>query len=211
MALDMEEKLQVDQLKTWFKTYGKGVLLSIFLVVVIFLSWQRYQQMQERAIAHASLHYEHLLDAMAANDPVTAQQSAHYLIERYPHSTYAKLATLLLARNAIANGAYPEAMEKLKWVMQQASSPTLQAIAGLRYARLQLTMKQPEAALTSLQTIASADYLAPILEIKGDAFMALHNESAAKQAYQNALDILPVSAMNRSLLQMKYNNIAIDA
>lgn len=211
MTLDGEEKYQVDQVKAWFKNYGTAVLVGVLVVVVGLLSYQRWQQMHERAIVHASLHYEKLLDSMAVNDAVSAQKAAAYLIDRYPKSTYAKLATLLLARNAIALGNYPDAMIKLKWVMDSAKAPTLQAIARLRYARLQIQMKQPEAALTTLQKIESADYQAPAEEIKGDAFVALNNLIGAKSAYQNALNALPVSAMNRSLLQMKFNNIATDA
>ena len=211
MALDVEEKHQVDQLKSWFKEYGAAILIGAVIAALSFFGWQRWQQMHERSIVHASLHYEKLLDSMALNDTAGAQKAADYLIDRYPHSTYAKLATLLLARNAIAVGNYPLAEQKLKWVMESAKLPTLQAMARLRYARLQIEMKQPEAALTTLQKIESNDYLAPAEEIKGDAFVAMHNFLGAKQAYKNALTALPVSAMNRSLLQMKFNNIAIDA
>jgi predicted negative regulator of RcsB-dependent stress response len=211
MTLDAEEKHQVDQVKTWFKAYGKVIAIVIVVALVVFLVWQRWHQMHERSTAHASLHYEKLLDSMAANDADSAQKAASYLIDRYPASTYAKLATLLLARNAVASGDYAAASQKLQWVMDTAKVPSLRAIARLRYARLQIQLQQPKTALTVLQKIESDDYQAAAEEIKGDAFVALQDSTAAKGAYQNALNALPVSAVNRPLLQMKFNNIAVDA
>lgn len=210
MVLDAEEKYQVDQIKAWFKQYGLTLLVSIVVVIAAFVGWQRWQQMNERAIVHASKRYEQLLDSMAANDTVASQKNADYLINRYPHSTYAKLATLLLAHAAIEASDYPLAQQKLKWVMDTASVPSLRAIARLRYARLWIQMNQPETALTVLTTIDSDEYRAPAEEIKGDAYNAMGNIEAAKQAYQQALHALPDSALNRPLLQMKYNNMAND-
>lgn len=210
MILDAEEKHQVDQLKGWFKSYGTAVLVGILVATALFLGYQRWQQMDERSIVHASRHYEQLLDSVSVKDEVAAQQHADYLINRYPKSTYAKLATLLLAHTNIMNGKYPEAMVQLKWVMDNASVPSLRAIARLRYARLQIQQGQATDALTTLQSMDAAEYLAPAEEIKGDAYVALHNETGAKLAYQSALQALPETALNRPLLQMKLNNIATD-
>lgn len=211
MILDAEEKHQVDQIKIWFKSYGTAVVVGILIATALFLGYQRWQQMNERSIVHASRHYEQLLDSVSAKDDVAAQKHADYLINRYPKSTYAKLATLLLAHTNIDKGKYAEAMTQLKWVMDKASVPSLRAIARLRYARVQVQQGQATAALTTLQSMDAAEYLAPAEEIKGDAYVAMHNDLGAKQAYQNALQALPETALNRPLLQMKLNNIATDA
>lgn len=211
MTLDAEEKDQVDQVKAWFKQYGLLVLAVAAIVIMAFLAWQRYEQMHERATAHASKRYEQLLDSMAANDTVSTQKYAGYLIDRYPNSTYAKLALLLLARSDIAAGQYALAATKLQSVMDSAPVPALRAIARLRYARSLIQMHQPETALSILQKLESKDYVAAAEEVKGDALNAMHNVMGAKQAYQNALNALPESAVNRSLLQMKLNNLANDA
>lgn len=207
MTLDVTEQQEWESLKEWFKEYGPAILIGIVVAVIIYFGWQRWADMRERSLEHASSHYEQLLDYMASNDSANAEKAANYLIGRYPKSSYAKLATLLLARNAIATGHYDDAKQKLTWVMKTASVPSIRQVARLRLARLDIAMKQPAEALSLLQEVEIADYRAPTMEVMGDAYIAENNIQQARQAYQQALTLLPPSAVNRPFLQMKLDDL----
>ncbi len=207
MALDIEEQQQVEQVKKWLAEYGLTLIVSILVAVVLLFGYQRWSGMRERAMNHASVRYEQLLDDLAVNKTEAADQAANYLIMRYPRSTYAKLAELLLAQRDVNEGKFEEARSKLESAAARGSIPAVKEIARLRLARLQLQLNQAQAALDTLSRIDTPEYLPTASAVRGDAYLMLNKVDLARQAYQQAVTGLPDGAMLRSIVSMKLNDL----
>lgn len=207
MALDVEEQQQIEQVKKWVAEYALTLIVAIVLAAIVLFGYQRWSIVRERAMAHASFRYEQLLDDLAANKTQEANNAAAYLIKRYPHSTYAKLAELLLAQRDINEQKFQAAIPPLEDVMKHANVSTIKEIARIRLARLQLQLNQPQATLDTLKDVDAQVYLPTVSAIRGDAYIALHNTDAAKAAYQQAISGLPEEAILRAMVLMKLNNL----
>jgi len=207
MALDIEEQQQIEQVKKWLAEYGLTLVVAIIGAIILLFGYQRWSQMHERMMEHASVRYEQLLDNLAQNKIIAADQSAAYLIKRYPHSTYARLAELLIARRDISLNQYADATQKLTEVMQHGNVASLREIARLRLARLEIQQQQPQKALDTLKDVDANAFLASVAAVRGDAYAALNNTAMARQSYQQAIMGLPEAAILRSMTIMKLNNL----
>lgn len=208
MALDVEEQQQVEQVKKWLAEYGLTLIIAVIGAAVLLFGYQRWTQMRERAMEHASVRYEQLFDDLAANQTQAADNAAAYLIKRYPTSTYAKLADLLLANRAIKEGDFADAQKKLLLVTDTSGVAAIKEIARIRLARLQLQLNQPQAALDTLKKMDAQEFLPTVAAVRGDAYAALKNNNMARDAYQQALAGLPEGAILRPIIAMKLSDLS---
>ncbi len=207
MSEYITEQEQLEGIKRWFKENGMTLFVVILVGLVAGLAFRQWQYTRERALEHASVRYEQLLTSVAHHDGVSMLRQADYLISRYPHSNYAKLARLLLARVDVDENKNNDAASQLTDVMQTASVPALREIARLRLARLQINEGKAEQALVLLKELDDKNYQAPATEVRGDALLALGKREEARQAYIQALQALPRFEEMRPLLQMKLDNL----
>lgn len=208
MSTYVTEQEQIEQIKTWFKNHGTLLLIGIVIIAMAAFAWQRWQVSREQGRSQASMQYEQLLASMARHDEATIAKQAYALISHYPHSTYAKLANLLLARADVYQGKLDSAAGRLQDIIDTANMPALREMARIRLARVFLAQNKPEQALTLLQKEeVDKQYLAPATEAKGDALLALGKLNEARQAYHQALQLLPKFEVTWPLLQMKLDNL----
>lgn len=207
MVMDIEEQQQVEEVKKWLVENVPSLIITILIVAILLFAYQRWNQMRERAMDHASYRYEQLLDDLAANKTDEANHAAAYLIKRYPHSTYAKLAEILLAKRDVDQQKYADAESKLTDVMEHANVSAVKEIARLRLARLQVQLQHPEEALNTLKDIDAKEYLPAANAVKGDAYTLMNKPDMAKVSYQQAVAGLPEGAILRSIVSMKLNNL----
>jgi predicted negative regulator of RcsB-dependent stress response len=207
MALDTEEQQQIEDVKKWLKENGLFIIVTIILVVAFMLGYQQWKRVQERDWARASVYFEQLLDDLGANKIDAADQATADLVKKYPRSVYAKLAELLLAKDDVRQGHEADAEKKLAFVAKEAQLPALRQVARLRLARLQIQLKQPQQALTTLQEIDEKAYLPEIAAVQGDAYVAMNNIPLARENYRQALTSLPEEAILHQIVSMKFNNL----
>lgn len=208
MSNYMTDQEQLEQIKDWWRQYGMSIVIGLVIGLLIIISWRHIQYLQMRSLEHASVRYEQLLTYVANGDNTKAMQQADYLVGRYPNSSYAKLATLLLARNAIYQNDLAGADKKLRWVMKTAKVASFRQIARLRLARLLLSEKQADDALQLLSTIDDKTYMPAIAEVQGDIYRYLNKLDEARTAYTEALNLMPELTSTRPLLQMKLDSLA---
>ena len=207
MALDTEEQQQIEDVKKWLKENGLFILVTIIVVAALMLGYQQWNRIQERDAARASVYFEQLLDDLSANKIDEANQATAYLVKEYPRTAYAKLAEMLLAKRDVSQGHEADAEKELTLVVKEAKLPALRQVARLRLARLQIQLKQPQQALTTLQEIDDKAYLPEIAAVQGDAYVALNNTVAARESYRQALASLPEEAILHQIVSMKFNNL----
>lgn len=196
------EEEQIEQLKRLWRQYGLPIIIGVVLALglsYIWHAWQNKQQLyRERA---ADIYWQMLADAD------NSDEQAKSLMTDYKNTPYASIAAMQLAKQAVTKGDLPEAQAKLHWVMEHARDTALQQLAVLRSARVYLAQQQPQLALELLAKYPQIIYAAYAAQIRGDALLALAKNQEAKQAYAEALQLLPNADNTKPLLQMKYDAI----
>ncbi len=203
----VNEAEQVEQLKKWVNEYGASLIVGVFLALVIGFGWRFWQQRQEQQLEHASVRYEQLLTNVVNGNTTAVESQALRLMTRYPHTPYAQLAALQLARQQVYQDDYSGAQTQLTWVMKHGNNPALREVARLRVARLQLAQNKTEDALTTLDKIEDKSYLPAINIAKGDVLLALGKTTEAAQAYQAAMTAFPGLDEMQPILSMKIDNL----
>ena len=180
--------------------------IIILLAAMGFFGYEKYQRHQ---VQRAAVLYNELVDTLVAGQTSTARASADTLVHQYGRTPYATFAHFFLARMDSESDQIPAAETELNIIIQTENAPRgLKSMARLSLARLYLEQKQAQKALGLLK---APDVAFSTLqdEIQGDAYVALHQDSKAMQAYQSAIAALPAADPYRSYLQMKMANIGV--
>lgn len=206
----LTEQEQVQQLKNWIKQYGFTILTGILIALLISSGWRYWQSYRNKILSHASVIYDEMLTLRAQNNTEGASVQAKKLISHYSKTPYAQMAALMLAREAVQKKNTEEAMNQLNWVLDHSKDQSLREITRIRLARLLISEKKPEAALDLLKKLDDKNFIGLVDEVRGDAYITQNNTNAARHAYQLALSEIPGAEINRPVLQMKYDNLAIE-
>lgn len=184
------------------------MIAGILIALILSVGWRYWQQYHIRILTQASIMFDEMLTARAqGNKNVTAMQ-ANQIWSHYPHTSYAQMSAFMLARTAVNQKQYAEAENNLNWVIAHNTDKTIQQIARLRLARVYIQENKPTLALDLLKKTDDATFTGLIDEVRGDAYIAMNNVSAAREAYQIAFKEIPNAEATRPLLQMKLENLA---
>lgn len=207
MAEHIAEAQQVEQIKNFWKNYGKPIMAGVALGLVVMFGWRYWQQHVALENAQASAAYEHLLRSLETDDMQAVKKEAETIISDYAKTPYAQQAAMVLARIAVYEGDYDQASARLQWVINQSKIPALKQAARLRLARVQLAEKNYDDALKTLETVDDPAYKMAVYEIKGDVLAAKGDRKGAETSYRAALDELSKADFSYPLLQMKYDDL----
>src|SRR5690606_35514151 len=95
--------------------------------------------------------------------------------------------------------------------MENTADRDLNRIARLRLARVMIYQGQPEQALELLNTPDLGPFAAQYSEVQGDAYFALGDNDAARQAYEEALFAAGAEWVNRGFVEMKLESLEVAA
>ncbi|OGT30958.1 MAG: hypothetical protein A3E87_08240 [Gammaproteobacteria bacterium RIFCSPHIGHO2_12_FULL_35_23] len=203
----LTEEEQVERLRAWWKEYGLAVVSGIVIAIIIVLVWHYYTAYEARKSQAASLIYTTLVNSDLSEQPESAHQAAKELVKHYAGTPYASYAALWLAKQSVVNQQYPKAINWLNWVVANGKVKAVKQVARLRLAQINLQLNQPTQALQILATVEDKAYLGLIDETRGDAFLLANNISAAKTAYEQALQEMPEPDRVQPILAMKLANL----
>lgn len=204
----LTEQEQIQQLKNWIKQYGMTVLAGILIALVITSGWRYWQNYRNKILTQASVIYDEMLTLRAQNNTDGASLQAKKLVSHYTSTPYASMAALILAREAVGKKNYPEAITQLTWVLDHSKDSALREIARIRMARIMIVQNKASASLDLLNKMEDKSFIGLVDEVRGDAFVAQHDNNSARHAYQLALNEIPNAEISRPVLQMKYDNLA---
>lgn len=202
------ESEQIEHVKKIAREYGAPVILGVILALVIGFGWRAWQERQERILEHASMRYEQLITNVVNGNTDAVQGQAMRLMKRYPHTPYAQLAALQLARQDVYENKLSDAEQQLRWVMKHGNNPALRQVARIRVARVLIAENQAQEALNLLDKVDDKAYDAAIWVVKGDAYKALGNTAQAQAAYQNAINSFHDISLLQPTIQMKIDDMA---
>ena len=204
MAADEEE---VEVLKQWWSEKGKSVIAGLAIGLAGLFGWTTWQTHLRTQTELASVRYEQLINDMAQDNHDQALSRAEALIEEFPDSAYASLASLIAARAAVETEAPDKAKRHLGWVIEHASLRELVPVARLRLAYLMLDAEEYDDALAELARVDSAPFRTRVAELRGDVQRARGNRDTARESYEAVLTDTELSGSTRTRVRMKLDDL----
>lgn len=207
----MTEEEQIEKIKQLWQRYGNlllSILLSFALVTFAYHWWQQRTFSISR---QASDIYLQMLTSDMNQDDKGIQAMANGLVSDYKNTPYAAQAELMLARVAATNNKMDVALDHLKWVLDHSNNASIKQIARLRYAYILLSQNKLSAALSELNVVADPAFKPLIEGLRGDIYRSQLQYDKARSAYKVALGLLPKQTLTSAVVQMKLDNLVVDA
>ena len=187
MDFNDSEREQIDAFKQWWASYGKAIVVGVFLGLVALIGYQQWTAYTKSMGETASMEYELLIQALAQDDAQAVRDRGSRLVENYGSTPYANLAALALAKVYVEERDYAAAKGYLQRVLDKPGLAALEHVARLRMARLMLAEGDADGALSLLQAAQPGSFKGLYDELIGDSHLALDNREMARQAYEQAL------------------------
>jgi predicted negative regulator of RcsB-dependent stress response len=209
METHVTEEQQLVAIKEWWKANGSSIITGVILGFAVLFATRAWFAWQKQKAHSASDLFITLESAVQRGNDTVAEERAGNLIADYSSTTYADFAALALARIRIEDRQYDAAATQLQWVIDHGREAFVRDVARMRLARVKLAQGDIKAARTALGQAGQAG-AGKVLrgELLGDIDLADGNRDAAKQAYGEALAAADKNYPGRSLLQLKYDNVA---
>ena len=218
MAEYVTEDEQLQALKKWWRDNGRFTILVIVIGIAGYFGWQFWQNYQQQQAESAAALYSDLLEAVttAPGEPLTEEKrtTAHYLINQlkagHSSSLYALNAAMYGAKIAVEANELDKAAELLQWALDQSDSDEADNVLRLRLARVMNALTDYDQALAYSQYDVTDDFMPLFAAVRGDAYLGKGDISAAKAAYQLALDkASPIQyQQHRQLVSMKIADLS---
>ncbi|MGB2427290.1 MAG: YfgM family protein [Alteromonas sp.] len=197
------EEQQVEAIKRFWKENGIAIMVGAVIGLGALWGWQYYSDSQLAAKEAASQGYQEVVENLQADDGIVRAEA---FLANHQSSGYAAMTALVLAAQEVENNNLEAALGHLQTAVQSKDG-SLQNVAKMRLARVQLAMNEAQAALDSVAKIDAEAFTAQVEEIKGDAYVMLADFTNARLAYSAAVE---ADSANR-IVKMKLDNLAITA
>ncbi len=204
----LSEKEQLEKIRAWWQEYGWYLLGGVVLGAAMLYGKFQYDEYRAAQSEAAGNLYEDL--RLSINDDADAESLAllEQLREEYPSSPYTDQAGLLMAIMYLQNGSPRQAIESLEYTLENTDDEYLAMVARTRIARLMVSSGRYDEALEVLDAVEPGNFAARFSEIRGDIYFAQGDTDNARIAYLAALNSDQVELVDRSLIQMKIDDLA---
>ena len=200
---DLEEQEKIDELKSWWNTYGTLVILAVVTFVAAIAGTQGWNYYQKQQVEQAAVLYAALQKVEGSRDPKKIGDAANLVMEKFSGSGYASRAALISARASFDAGDVQNARIRLQWALDNTKEEELKDLVRLRLAGLLLDEKKYDEALQLLESKHDESFAGLYADLKGDVSIAAGKVAEARAAYQTALDKIDKKSAYRNLVQMK--------
>tara|TARA_R110001583_G_scaffold10698_9_gene49255 strand:+ start:49228 stop:49902 length:675 start_codon:yes stop_codon:yes gene_type:complete len=201
------EEQQVDAIKQWWKDNGNTLVIGAVVGLAGLWGWRFYNDSVIEGQEQASQAYSEMLVKFEAQGSDADVAGVEAFVSENSSSNYAVLASLLLAKEAVAKKDYALAKTQLTQLQSQNSYAPLKPIINLRLARVEVELGQLDAALATLETITEEGFFAKAEQIKGAIYLQQNDLESARTAFQTAID-----ASNGNIdpiLQLQFDDLAV--
>lgn len=211
MEVYSTEEQQVEAIKSFWKENGSQIVVGVVLGLGGFGAWNWYVDKEAATQEAASVQYEEFVKVSqaetASSESVETELKA--FTTTFGESGYSVFVQLLAAKQAVTEGKFDIAANNLTSALTLTDSVSLKELVSLRLARIQIELKQYDAALQTLATINSDGYVARVAELVGDVHLAQGDKDKARMSYQLAADNDGLAG--NDLLKMKLDDLALSS
>jgi predicted negative regulator of RcsB-dependent stress response len=201
------EEQQVEAIKKWWKANGNTLIISAVVGLAGLWGWRFYNKSVISAQETTSQAYTDMLLQFEAQDGEKGLESISAFAADNADNSYGVLASLLLAKEAVAQKNYELAKTQLVQLQTQNSYEPLNAVINLRLARVQAELGEYEAALTTLALITEKRFLAKAYQVKGAVYLQQGDQEKARSAFQDAINVS--QGHIDSVLQLQFDDLAL--
>jgi predicted negative regulator of RcsB-dependent stress response len=206
----LSEKEQIEAIRSWWKENGSYIVSGVVIGVGLLLGWNYWNSQKAQTALQASAVYESLVEEVADGNSEAAGTIAADLYENYGSTVYRGLARLAMAKLYMDLGRDQDAANELTQLLAESGDSEAQLLARLRLAKILLYQDKPQEAVDLVQGYRDTAFAARYSETLGDAYSALGQTGAAREAYSAALADNPnAPTVNRTLVQMKINDLPL--
>ena len=217
MVEHLTEDEQIQALKQWWRKNGLSTIVLVVIGVGGYLGWQFWQNYQQQQAEAAAAIYNDLLEAITVTQdkPMTEERrkTVDYLVDKlkieHSDSFYALGGAMYGAKIAVEADQLEKAADLLQWALDNSDSNETEKVLRLRLARIMNALKNYDEALKYSQYDDIDQFTALFAAARGDAHLGKVDISAAKAAYQLALDnVFPTQNQQQQLLTMKIADLS---
>jgi len=203
----LSELERLEMAKKWWRENYKSILLGALIAVVVVGGWRYWQYRVESRSEAAAAMFADMLVSMQKHDDTASLAASKKIIDEYSDTAYAAQAALAAAQVQVTAGKSVDGGKLLQWAIDHSKDSGLQMLARLRLGRVQLAGGDAKAALATLD-VPDAGAFSPLFDsVRGDAELKLGDATAARAAYQKALDAWTDELGDRSLVKMKLDSL----
>ncbi len=198
---------ELEALKSWWKENGRALVVGVSIGLAGVFGWTWWQDHLRTQAEEASIIYQGLVEDAAADRHETVRAQAAEIVQNYPKTGYAPLASLLAARSAFEENDFDDAKSRLHWVIENSDNTSFKDLARLRLARILTAEDKLDEAMSVVDTVEQEAFSVGANEIRGDIEIARGNDEGAREAYLQALTSGGISGSTRSRVQMKLDDL----
>ncbi|WP_054179423.1 YfgM family protein [Trabulsiella odontotermitis] len=206
MEIYNNENDQVDALKRFFAENGKALAVGVILGVGALVGWRYWTSHQIETARGASLAYENAVSSLNSGKPEAIASAEKFAAET--KNTYGAFASLELAQQYVDANQLDKAEKQLQQGLAAASDDNLKSVINMRLARLQLQLKQPDAALKTLDGIKGEGWTAIVADLRGEILLSKGDKQGARTAWEAGVKSDASPALSE-MMRMKINNLSI--
>jgi len=200
------ENDQVDAIKRFFSENGIALAVGVILGVGALVGWRYWTSHQENNARDASLAYEQSVSSLNSGKPDALSAAEKFAADE--KNTYGAFASLELAQQFVDKNQLENAGKQLQQGLAAASDDNLKSVINMRLARVQLQMKQPDAALKTLEGIKGEGWTAIVADLRGEILLSKGDKQGARAAWEAGVKSDASPALSE-MMRMKMNNLSI--
>lgn len=207
MAYDHAEQEQLDSLKAWWQRYGMIISIVVIVLAIALIGWKGWNVYQRNQASQASQLFEEQAQAVETKDVTKALRAADDIQAKFGGTTYASLASLVAAKEAVAADKSDDAKKYLNWVLNNSKYAEYKALAATRLSGILLDEKSYDDALKALSGTYPEQFVSLLADRRGDILLAQGKRDEARAAYQEALSKAVAQDPAKELIQLKLDSI----
>lgn len=203
------EEQQFEAIKKWFREKSNAISWIIIILAVVFFGARYWLHHRAVVKEEASEHYFSMLKSEEQKDFTSLKSKATRLINDYSKTSYAQMAALMLAKQAVDEKKLDEAAAHLQWSVDNGTDPDLKNISRVRLIKVLLAQDKLEAALALCENNQKNAWLTLREELRGDIYQKENNPEKALAAYKAAILAAPEDGMHGLMLPLKLNDLGM--
>ena len=186
MADYLTDEEQAERLKQWWDKNGTSLVVALVVAVAVVVGWRYFQTYTSDRANAASEAFTGYVQARAAAEPVTDYLAT--LDNEHEGSSYHVFTLLYRAADQTQEQDWEEALALLERAVELADERNLKDNARYRAAKVLYELDRLEQCAAQLAEIRSSGLQAQVAELSGDLAVANDDPTAAREAYQTAVD-----------------------